>query len=224
MSLPVRLTFNDKAFFDGYRRKFGKLSGLQVLGLNELLRHLLHDPEIIGDLWWASYLLATAKHETAHTFRPIAEIPGKGGVTYFERYDHHTRKGRELGNTTDGDGFRYRGRGYVQLTGRANYRKMATRIDVDFEAHPDMVMESAYAYRVMSVGMRVGAFTGKRLADYRFNTRLGRVLARRIINGLDRAATIAGYCEAFHEILEDAVTYIVPPQEPAAAPQSAPSA
>lgn len=58
-----------------------------------------------------------------------------------------------LGNTEPGDGWRYRGRGLKQLTGRSNYRQFSTthaRIwgeEVDFEAQPDRVDEPIYAVR-----------------------------------------------------------------------------
>ena len=47
----------------------------------------------------------------------------------------------DLGNTTVGDGVLYRGRGFLHLTGRANYRTFGTRIGVDLEAQPDLAAE-----------------------------------------------------------------------------------
>ncbi|MBW8784523.1 MAG: glycoside hydrolase family 19 protein [Novosphingobium sp.] len=54
---------------------------------------------------------------------------------------------RELGNgpPSSGDGWRYRGRGLVQTTGRANYRALGVRFAADFEAEPDLVCSSAHA-------------------------------------------------------------------------------
>ncbi len=45
------------------------------------------------------------------------------------------------GNEASGDGWRYRGRGPIQLTGRANYRACGAAIGVDIEAAPDLVQE-----------------------------------------------------------------------------------
>lgn len=45
---------------------------------------------------------------------------------------------KNLGNTEDGDGYKYRGRTMLQLTGRVNYAELAKRIGVDIVANPDL--------------------------------------------------------------------------------------
>lgn len=44
----------------------------------------------------------------------------------------------DLGNTTAGDGVRFKGRGPIQITGRANYRLYGRRIGIDVERHPEI--------------------------------------------------------------------------------------
>jgi putative chitinase len=59
----------------------------------------------------------------------------------------HPKKARELGNLSKGDGPRYKGRGPIQLTGRANYRAAGHALGLDLEGHPDQVAEPAVAFR-----------------------------------------------------------------------------
>ena len=52
------------------------------------------------------------------------------------------------GNEESGDGWRYRGSGYKQLTGRANYREIGAIVDIDLEANPEAAREPTAAARV----------------------------------------------------------------------------
>lgn len=154
---------------------------------------------------WAAYCLATAAHETAFTMQPIKE---RGGNGYFTRmYDiggERPEVARRLGNTQPGDGVKYCGRGYVQLTGRSNYAKAAREIGVPLEDEPDRALEPAVAAAVMRRGMQEGWFTGKKLETYlpreadihQFSN------SRRIINGLDKAVEIAAHALEFQSALK----------------------
>jgi hypothetical protein len=57
------------------------------------------------------------------------------------------RKAQALGNTQPGDGFRYRGGGLLQTTGRDNYRRMGQKCGVDFESRPDLVVSAEHALK-----------------------------------------------------------------------------
>jgi putative chitinase len=56
-------------------------------------------------------------------------------------------KARELGNIDPGDGFKYRGGGILQTTGRGNYRRMGQKCGVDFETHPEFVISAEHALK-----------------------------------------------------------------------------
>lgn len=135
-----------------------------------------------------AYVLATAYHETAHTMKPIYE---RGSKAYFNKYDAGTKIGKNLGNTKKGDGYLYRGRGFVQLTGRANYAKYG------LTDNPDKALEPKIAADIAVTGMRKGTFTGKKLADYITLAKSDFVNARRIINGTDKAGLIAQHARAY---------------------------
>lgn len=83
------------------------------------------------------HFLAQLAHESGN-FRYMEEIAS--GAAYEGRKD--------LGNVNKGDGVRYKGRGPIQLTGRANYRKYGQELGIDFENNPAIVA-------LPSVGMLV---------------------------------------------------------------------
>jgi putative chitinase len=57
------------------------------------------------------------------------------------------RKARELGNTTPGDGFLYRGNGVLQTTGRGNHKRMGDTCGVNFEGDPGLVTHPDHALK-----------------------------------------------------------------------------
>ncbi|CAB3783374.1 hypothetical protein LMG28688_01634 [Paraburkholderia caffeinitolerans] len=60
-------------------------------------------------------------------------------------YEPVTQKSRALGNTQVGDGFRYRGGGLIQITGRYNYRVTGQKINVDLEGNPAQISDPSTA-------------------------------------------------------------------------------
>lgn len=90
-------------------------------------------------------VLATAAVEC--NFAPVIE---HGAVAYFKMYEGR----HDLGNTQKGDGFLFRGRGLVQLTGRANYTKYGKMIGVDLVGNPDLALIPDNAVKLLIAYMK----------------------------------------------------------------------
>jgi putative chitinase len=153
-------------------------------------------------LSWCAYALATAWLETKATMQPIKEsfwLKDSVAAAYAKRmYDikgDRPDKARELGNLYPGDGALFMGRGYVQLTGRANYERAANKIGYPLVGNPDLAMRPDIAAQIMREGMVAGWFTGRGFVHFLPSHGPATIpqfrQARRIINGLDKADKIA---------------------------------
>lgn len=179
-------------FFATVRSKLGRLNQKQVDGFNAILE--ASKAHVTSH---RAYMLATAWHETAMTMQPIREY---GSHKYLDKYDT-ARLAERLGNTPedDDDGQLFAGRGFVQITGRDNYRRFG------IENTPDDALKLDVATNILVKGMYEGLFTGKGLNDY-LTTAHGNIetftKARRIINGTDKDRQIAQYALIFQEALD----------------------
>jgi len=182
-------------FFEAIRPMFGKLNETQVGSMERLLTSLPADL-LRTQL---AYALATAFHETAQTMMPITEY---GPKSYFSKYDPGTKIGKDLGNIKPGDGYLFRGRGFVQITGRRNYTFVGSKIGFPLDKEPELALDWAVARKIAREGMLNGWFTGKKLSDYVNANVTDYKNARRVINGTDKAKTIAGYAVTFEKALK----------------------
>src|SRR5690606_11129687 len=73
-----------------------------------------------------------------------------GGLRYMEEIASGAayEGRRDLGNTQPGDGTRYKGRGPIQLTGRANYREAGRALGLDLEGNPQQASSPEVGFRV----------------------------------------------------------------------------
>jgi hypothetical protein len=169
--LEEKMAIDRRTFFDGVRPLFGGLSQSQVDGMNAILDAWERQTPT-DDIRWLAYMLATAFHETGRTMQPVREA-------YWLSEDWRRRHLRY---------YPYYGRGYVQLTWEANYRRAGAYVGVDLVRNPDSAMNPAFAAVIMSVGMREGWFRGdahgrQTLSRYFNRTVNDAVGAREIING-----------------------------------------
>ena len=175
---------NRRSFYDEVRDSLfgGRLSPGQVQGMEALIDTF--EQHAGFDRRWFAYIMATTFHETARTMQPIEEY-GKG-------------KGRPYGVPDPQVGKAYYGRGFVQLTWKANYEKMGAKLGVDLVHRPELALNLDIATRIIFTGMVDGDFTAKRLGSVFDQAHSDWYNARRIINGLDRADLVADYGRRFY--------------------------
>ncbi len=199
-------------FFTSIRRSLygGKIPAGAVSG-HEAILDGWDRLQPAGDRRQLAYVLATAFHETGGHMQPVdenlnysaaglrrtfpryfSEEEAKASARQPEAIANRAYAGRMgNGDAESGDGYRFRGRGLVQITGRANYRAYG------IEERPEAAMQPETAVTILIDGMLSGSFTGKRLADFFDGSRADWVGARRIVNGTDRAADVARYARLY---------------------------
>jgi predicted chitinase len=133
-------------------------------------------------------VLATVGTEVA-SFEPINEF---GDTPYFSRnYDGRA----DLGNTHPGDGARYHGRGFIQLTGRANYRGYEQKLGIPLEEQPELALDATVAARVLGCYFKDRGIAGDaRKGDWK-------AVRRKVnggLNGWDRFSALVHSLEHAH--------------------------
>lgn len=132
-----------------------------------------------------AYVLATTEWETNRTFQPVKEA-------YWLSEDWRKKNLRY---------YPWYGRGFVQLTWEANYKKAGKKLGVDLTTNPDKAMDPNIAAEVLVVGMKEGWFTGKKLSDYITLKKSDFLNARRIVNGTDKAKEIEALAKKYDKEL-----------------------
>lgn len=182
---------NKSKFYDSIRPHVN-LTMQNVSGMEKVLDYGIARKVQINHF---AYTIATGWWETAATMQPVREA--------FWKDENWRRENLRY--------YPWYGRGLVQTTWEANYRKMTPIVGVDLIVNPDALLQWQYALPALFIGMERGLYTGKSLSDYIDNIDESDsedykeyVNARRVVNSTDKAATIATLALQFEKGLRDA--------------------
>ena len=205
-----------------YEKQYKALSANDKAGMKYILDTVKTDADVtrITEL---AYMLATTKHETAHTFRAIGEYGKGSGRSYGAEISVSPTNAAKKTTIYKN---KYYGRGYVQLTWGYNYQRVDEKLGhgtypnknktaaADYNKgftisdatksiylNPAKALEKENAYVAMVYGMQKGIFTGRKVSRYVNAVKTDYYNARRVINGTDKAAKIAAYAEDFEILL-----------------------
>ena len=133
-----------------------------------------------------AYLLATSFWETAHTMKPVVEAFWlsenwrKNNLRYYPWF----------------------GRGFVQLTWKANYARAENELGVPFTQDPSLALDPDNAANIAVLGMLEGWFTKYKLDDFIDLQHSDFLHARQIINRMDKATEIAAIAQHYDDDLK----------------------
>ncbi len=222
-----------------------KLKGDKLLAASTVLfdiKRLLDSSQKYGvtDRAQIAYILATVSHETQFGTIGLSAYPSPnpkadifnhnpmfeyGGYrtfgspeeqSYFNNF-YINQFGN--GNSASGDGYKYRGRGYVQITWKNNYEKIGNLFSIDLKNNPDKAaLDRNLASDIAVRGMKEGLFTGYGFNKifYQFNGNTYETFsisvsenapnfyqARKIVNALIEATAVEGQAYLYLKTLNE---------------------
>ena len=200
----------------GNHQNLPPLNGASETNLNELLNEMMVRYSSYFKKCnnaYIAYMLATVRIESYDFRRAIFFGPILESISSRDAEDNygvgpgatarHKVRAISMGNTDAGDGYKYRGRGLVQLTFKKNYKRFNDEIDVDLVNYPDKALELPSAVKIMMLGMRDGIFSGLSMSYFLDSNPPDYLGARAIINGSDKASQFKFYAEKFEKIIKD---------------------
>lgn len=164
-------------------------------------------------------IFGEGRHSAAITPAEAQKL-AKDGPAIFERVYGlgNPRKAKELGNTQAGDGWKYRGNGIMQTTGRGNHRRMSEKVGLGdlFERDPSQVTAAAYALLPALAEWKESGCNA--LADQNDI----RSITRRINGGLNGFDDRVSWFNRIYPLLKGGVDLV--PSSPPKAEEGAPAA
>lgn len=190
-------------FYSGYREKFGKLNDSQKAGLEFILTKLDSTDKFNLATEYA-YILATIKRETNSTYQPVLEGYWIKGNRKKALYNYYQRNNPSALRTIFPYGWdsklTYEGRGRIQTTHVFNCVKIKDKTGIDVVNNPDLLLDNEVDWKVLELGF-YGLWTGRPLSRYINERQTDYYNARKVVNGLDHAQSIADDAMKFYTII-----------------------
>ena len=216
---------NKEKFYKAYISVFGRIvKDATVNCIDAILDQFDISSIKIKHIEKMAYMLATVRHECGSGMLPITENLNYSArrltqvwPSRFPTIDHASKYsnnpemlgdyvyGSRLGNGRF-EGFKFRGRGFIQITGYVNYKKFSELLGVDLVANPDLAKDKGIGARILVNGMVGGLFTGKKLSGCINSGGVDYYSARNIVNAdASRVGhSIARDAKLFEDILRHA--------------------
>ncbi len=217
------MMINKELFYKAYIQIFGSINKEQTVEcINAILDEFDTSDIKIKPIEKMAYMLATVRHECGPNMLPITENLNYSAQrltqvwpSRFPTIDHakpYANSPEALGNKVYGgrlgngvfEGYKYRGRGFVQITGFVNYKKFSDMLGIDLNNTPDLAKDTKVGAKILVMGMVEGLFTGRKLSGYINSGKVDYLNARDIVNA-DRGRvgeSIAADAKKFVEILK----------------------
>ncbi len=178
--------YRKKRWIDACEQAFFKLDDTQRSSVGHIVRDFERYGD--GDENKLVYILATARHESR--LKPIKEWRATSSqTTIYNLQNRYWDTG-------------YYGRGFVQLTWERNYAKMSEFTGLNLVKNPDLALIPDYAGDIIVYGMINGSFTRRKLSEFINSSSIDFYNARKTVNGLDKASTIATYANSLKKALQ----------------------
>src|SRR5436305_10389940 len=178
-------TFDRSKFWTAYNNQFGHNPHPTEKGATNNLLGFIESDSALARLEWAAFLLGTMRNEVGSNMMPIKEIKAAPNTAVWQKYQS------KYWNTG------FYGRGYSQLTLKGNYQQFGNLLGMDLVDNPDLVLQPAVGYKILSMGCVQGLFRRRpksaggaryKLTDFLNGQKKDYVSARQIVNGVSGMA------------------------------------
>lgn len=207
----------DKDTKEFQKTNINTLNNISESNLNKLVKHLIDyykKSNYVCSIEKLAYILATIRLESYQWKNKEFYGITNEDISYEQaEFDYgcgnkakNQERAKKNGCEKVGDGYKYRGRGFVQITWKINYKKFNGINGINFEKEPEKMLDFNTQIAVTIEGMEKGLFSkGNTISKYINETKKDYKGARAIINGNDKDFIIEDYAKGIEECLKKSI-------------------